>query len=156
MTTAVTSVNLAAIRAGIANVLSGIPEIVRVNQYAFHREGVNNLPYAAIVRGQIQGQSISLSGETADAQLGGYDHLILWEIRVYAAMQSEAQAQEFDDIISGRLLDAFNGNRLIDPNGPGVVDSSRVTLIEPFMRDEEHTPLWVSTALLQTFVIASL
>jgi hypothetical protein len=154
--TITTSLNLAAIRAGIATILSGIPEIVKVNQYGFHREGVNNLPYAAIIRGEIQGQGITLQGEAADAQLGGYDHLIVWTIRVYAAMANEAAAQEFDDIIAGRLLDAFNGQRLIDPNGPGVVDSSRLTLIEPFMQDEEHTPLWVSTALLQTFVIATL
>jgi hypothetical protein len=151
------SLNLAAIRAGIVQAISsGIPEIVRVNPYGFHGEFSNNLPYAAVIRGPIQGQGITLQGEAADSQLGGYDHLITWWIRVYAAMRGEADAQEFDDILAGRLLDTFNGDRLIDPQGPGVVDSSRLVSIEPLMQDEEHTPLWVSTATLLTFVISSL
>lgn len=151
-----TSVDLAAIRAGIGAVLSTIPEIMRVNLYPVQIEGANNLPLAEITRMQIHGQEINLQGEAPDAQLGGYDHLIMWTISVYAAIQTVDQAQELDDILAGRLLDAFNSNRLIDPNGPGVVDSSRLSLITPLMEDEEHAPLWVTTANLQTFVIASL
>jgi asparagine synthetase B (glutamine-hydrolysing) len=150
------SVDLAAIRTGIVNVLATIPEIVRVNDYADYYEAANNLPYAAVFRGAIQGQGITLEGETADHQLGGYDHLITWTIRVYQNLSGIADAQEFDDIIAARLLDAFNNNRLLDPNGPGVVDSSRIALIVPFTQQDDHPAVWISEATLQTFVIASL
>lgn len=150
------SVDLASIRAGIANILSTIPEILRVEGSVFYGEGNNNLPYAQIYRGPIEGQSISLTGEAADHQLGGYDHLITWTIRVYQNLQGMSDAQALDDVIAQRLLDAFNGNRLIDPNGPGVVDSSRLSLITPFVQDEDHPAMWVCEATLQTFVIASL
>ena len=150
------SVDLASIRAGIASILSGIPEIQRVDQYAVRGEAATNLPFAQILRGPIQGQGISLGSYPADAQLGGFDHLITWTIRVYQNLQNIADAQAADDIIAQRLLDAFNGNLLIDPNGPGVVDQSRISLITPFMQDADHPAVWVSEATLQTFVIASL
>lgn len=150
------SVDLASIRSGIATILAGIPEIQRVDAYAYRGEAVNNLPFAQILRGPIQGQSISLGSAPADAQLGGFDHLITWTIRVFQNLQSLVDAQTYDDVIAQRLLDAFNGNLLIDPNGPGVVDQSRISLITPFMEDADHPAVWVSEATLQTFVIASL
>jgi len=155
--TVTTSLNLAAVRSGIAQVIkSGIPEIVKVTRHVDYVEGVNNLPLATIGRGEIQGQDITLQGEAADAQLGGYDHLVTWTVTVYATFQTVVEAQELDDILAGRFLDAFNGNRLIDPNGPGAVDSSRVPLIVPFILDEEHAPLWLSEVTLRTFIISSL
>lgn len=150
------SIDLASIRAAIASTLSTIPEILRVDPYTQYGEAVNNMPYAAILRGDIQGQGITLTGEAADAQLGGYDHLVTWTIRVYANLAGLADAQMFDDILAQRLLDAFNSNRLLDPNGPGVVDSSRIPLITPFMQDEDHPAVWISEATLQTFIIAAL
>jgi len=155
--TVTTSLNLAAVRSGIAQVIkAGIPEIVKVTNHVNYTESVNNLPLATIERGEIQGQDITLQGESADAQLGGYDHLITWMITVLAAFNTVVEAQELDDILAGRFLDAFNGNRLIDPNGPGAVDSSRVPLIVPFIQDEEHAPLWVSQVTLRTFIISTL
>lgn len=150
------SVDLASIRAGIATILSGIPEIQRVDPYAYRGEAATNLPFAQILRGPIQGQSIGLGSYPSDAQLGGFDHLVTWTIRVFQNLQNLVDAQAYDDIIAQRLLDAFNGNLLIDPNGPGVVDQSRIALITPFMQDADHPAVWVSEATLQTFVIASL
>lgn len=151
------SIDLASIRAGIANILSGIPEIQRVNVYPNSGESANNLPFATIFRGPIQGPGGSLQGEDADTQLGGYDHLITWTIRIYQNLLNVDDAQMFDDIIAQRLFDAFNAPsaRLIDPNGPGVVDWSRLTLVTPFMQDEDHPALWIAEASLQTFVIAT-
>ena len=146
------SVDLASIRSGIAQTLSGIPEIVRVAKTTHRGESANNLPLATILRGDIQQVGL----KEADTQLGGFDHLVTWTIRVHAAFRSLDDAQEFDDVIAQRLLDAFDGNLLIDPNGPGVVDLSRVTLITPFVQEEEHPALWVSEATLETFIIATL
>ena len=150
------SIDLASIRAGIATILSGIPEIQRVESTVPRAYGANNLPFATILRGPIQGQGGGLGNDDADTQLGGYDHLITWTIRVYQNLQNVQDAQAFDDLIAQRLLDAFNSNRLIDANGPGVVDWSRLSLITPFMQEDDHPALWVAEAQLLTFVIASL
>jgi hypothetical protein len=40
---------------------------------------------------------------------------------------------------------------LIDPNGPGIVDESRITYIAPIMQDEDHPAVWITEATLQTF-----
>jgi hypothetical protein len=156
------SIDLDSIRAGIQTVLSTIPEIKRVLPYEQRGESLQNMPYATLLRGPVTGQGITLTGEAADHQLGGYDHLIIWHIRVYSLFRDQVAAQQMDDLLSQRLLDAFNGNRLIDPNGPGVVDSSRIPLIEPFVqlppagKENGQPPLWVTQAELQTFVIATL
>jgi hypothetical protein len=150
------SIDLASIRAGIATILAGIPEIQRVDQYAYPGESVQNTPFAQIFRGNIQGEGLSLGSYPPDAQLGGFDHLITWQIRVFQNLISMADAQQADDIIAQRLLDAFNGNLLIDPNGPGVVDQSRLVMITPFAQLEDRPTLWIAEATLMTFVIASL
>lgn len=62
-----------------------------------------------------------------------------------------SDAQQADDIIAQRLLSAFDGDMLIDPNGPGVVVESRITFISPSMEAEDRPQLWISTATLQTF-----
>lgn len=150
-----TSIDFASVRAGIANVLKTIPEIKRVNQYDVNTENRNNLPYAEIIRGVIQGPDINIYGEErGDEGLGQYSHTITWTINVYAQMRGNAASQELDDLFAGRLLDAFNANRLLDPNGPGVVDSSRLATIEPFEHDQG--PWWVTVATLRTKIISSL
>jgi hypothetical protein len=150
------SIDLLSIRQGIATILTGIPEILRVDQYAYPGEATQNMPFAQIFRGPIQGQSIALGNYPADTQLGGFDHLVTWQIRVFQNLQGMSDAQMLDDVIAQRLLDAFNGNLLIDPNGPGVVDQSRIALITPFMEDTDRPGLWISEATLQTFIVATL
>jgi hypothetical protein len=152
----VTSIDFPSVRAGIANVLSTIPELKRVYPYTVKGEARNNAPYAHIYRGTILGPGITLAGEeVGDEGLGQYSHLVAWTIEIYAAIRSQPDAQQYDDLFSMRLLDAFNSNRLIDPNGPGVVDSSRLVEIDPFMKAEDM-PLWVTVATLQTKIISSL
>ena len=143
------SLDLASIRAGIAQTLSGIPEIVRVEPYAVQNTAANNLPCAMIFRGDIQAPQL----HQADTQLGSFDATVTWTIRVYANLASISDAQALDDVLAQRLLSAFDGNMLIDPNGPGVVDESRISFISPFMQEEDHPALWICEATLQTFVI---
>lgn len=149
------SINFPAIRAGIAAILSTIPEIKRVNQYATNVENRNNLPYAEIRREVIQGPGMTIYGmERGDEGLGQFTHLITWTINVYAQMRGNAASQELDDLYAARLLDAFNANLLIDPNGPGVVDGSRLIEIQPFEHDQGAW--WVTVATLQTKIISTL
>lgn len=143
------SIDFPSVRAGIAAVLKTIPEIKRVNLYVTNVEARNNLPYADIHRGTVQGPGLSIYGEErGDEALGSYVHVITWTISVYAQMRGNANSQELDDLFAARLLDAFNTDRLLDPNGPGVVDNSRLTTIEPFEHDQG--PWWVTVATLQT------
>jgi hypothetical protein len=130
-------------------VLRTIPEIKRVNQYATNVEARNNLPYADIQRGPIQGPGVSIYGmERGDEGLGHFAHVVTWTISIYAQMHGNANSQELDDLYAARLLDAFNADLLIDPNGPGVVDGSRLIEITPF--EQDRNTWWVTTATLQT------
>lgn len=152
-----TSIDFPSVRQGIANVLSTIPELKRVYPTTFKGEHRNNTPFAQIYRGTIMGPGITLDGEqVGDEGLGQYSHHVTWQIAIYAAIRSQPDAQEWDDLFSMRLLDAFNANRLIDPNGPGVVDSSRIVQIDPFDQSADFHPLWVTTATLQTKIISTL
>lgn len=148
------SIDFPSVRAGIANVVKTIPEIKRVNLYPTGVEGKNNLPFAEIERGPILGPTVTIEGTgRGDEQLGGFSHTVYWTIRVYARMASKADAAEKDDLYAARLLDAFNLDMLIDPNGPGVVDSSRLAEITPFEHDQG--PWWVTTASLVTKIIST-
>jgi hypothetical protein len=143
------SLDLASIRAGIAQTLSGIPEILRVEPYATPNTAANNMPVAMIFRGDIEAPRL----HQADTQLGSFDATVTWTIRVYANLSTITDAQALDDVIAQRLLSAFDGNMLIDPNGPGVVDEARISFISPFMQEEDHSAMWICEATLQTFVI---
>jgi hypothetical protein len=143
------SLDIASIRAGIATTLAGIPEILRVDQYAYPGEGVQNLPFAQIFRGDIQMPLL----HQPDIQLGSFDATITWTIKVFQNLTSIADAQALDDIIAQRLLSAFDGNMLIDPNGPGVVDESRITYITPLMEADDRPQVWIATATLMTFSV---
>jgi hypothetical protein len=143
------SLDIASIRAGIATALAGIPEILRVDQYAYPGEGVQNMPFAQIFRGDIQMPQIHQN----DVQLGSFDATITWTIKVFQNLTSVADAQLLDDVIAQRLLSAFDGNMLIDPNGPGVVDESRITYITPFMEADDRPQVWIATATLMTFSV---
>lgn len=148
------SLDLASVRAGIANVLETIPEIKRVNAYVTGVEGKGNLPFAELERGPILGPTVSIEGTgRGDEGLGQFSHTVYWTIRVYARMASRSDAAEKDDLYAGRLLDAFNADLLIDPNGPGVVDSSRLAEVTPFEHDSG--PWWVTTASLVTKIIST-
>jgi hypothetical protein len=153
-----TSIDFPNVRVGIANVLSTIPELKRVNPDLVKGEARNSLPYAMLFREMIQGPVMSLSGEDiGDEGLGQYSHLVTWRIEITAAIRSLQDAQQMDDLFAMRLLDAFNSNRLIDPNGPGVVDNSRLTEITPFeIVSPGSLPLWVTVATLQTKIISTL
>lgn len=144
-----TSIDFPSVRAGIAAVLKTIPEIKRVNQYVTNVEARNNLPYADIRRESIQGPGISIYGmERGDEGHGQFTHLVTWTISIYAQMHGNANSQELDDLYAARLLDAFNADLLIDPNGPGVVDGSRLLEITPF--EQDRNTWWVTVATLQT------
>ena len=145
------SLDLASIRAGIAQTLSAIPEIVRVEPYAVQNTAANNMPCAMIFRGDIQAPQL----HQADTQLGSFDATVTWTIRVYANLANISDAQALDDVFAQRLLSAFDGNMLIDANGPGVVDESRISFISPFMQEEDHPALWICEATLQTFIVFS-
>jgi hypothetical protein len=150
------SIDFVDVRAGIATVVAQIPELKRVYPYTQKGEGRNNTPYAHIFRGTVLGPGITLSGEdVGDEGLGQYSHHVTWVIAIYAAIRGQADAQQWDDLFTMRLLDAFNSNRLIDPNGPGVVDNSRLVQIEPFQQAHD-LPLWVTTATLQTKILSTL
>jgi hypothetical protein len=153
-----TSIDWPSVRAGIANVLSTIPELKRVNPYEVKGEARNSTPYATLYRELIEGPGMSLSGEdVGDEGLGQYSHLVTWRIEIYATIRNPQDAQQMDDLFAMRLLDAFNSNRLIDPNGPGVVDNSRMTQITPFeMVAGGNQPLWLTVATLQTKIISTL
>jgi hypothetical protein len=151
------SIDFASIRAGIANVLETIPEVKRVNPYDPGKvEAAGNLPYATVERNGVTGPGLSIYGEDrGDEGLGQYTHLIVWTIRIYASIRSRKDAQEHDDLYTARLLDAFNADRLLDPNGPGVVDNSRLIEIQPFEEFESTRAVWVTIATLQTKVIST-
>ena len=150
------SLDLVSIRTAIAQTLAGVTVILRVDDYTYRGESIGNLPVAQILRGPVQMRSLSLTGEEADTQLGSYDYLVPWTIRVTAAFADLVDAQEYDDQLAEQLQEAFNGNRLLDPIGAGVVDNSRLTVVSSHL-DEDHTPaLWITDATLETFIVASL
>jgi hypothetical protein len=143
------SLDTASVRAGIATILSAIPEIQRVDDVTFPGEAVQNLPFAQIFRGVMQMPQL----HQADIQLGSFEVTITWTITVFQNLVNMGDAQRADDIIAQRLLSAFDGNMLIDPNGPGVVDESRITQIVPFAELEDRPLVWKSIATLQTFLV---
>src|SRR5206468_3680440 len=125
------------------------------NQYVTNVESRSNLPYADIRRETIQGPGISIYGEErGDEGLGQYVHLVTWTISIYAQMHGNANSQELDDLYAARLLDAFNTDRLLEPNGPGVVDNSRLIEIQPF--EQDRNTWWVTVATLQTKIRSTL
>lgn len=152
------SIDFPSVRAGIQNVLLTIPELKRVNQYQVKGEARNSMPFALVFRDTIQGPGETLSGEeVGDEGLGQYSHLVTWRIEIHAAIRSVGDAQMMDDLFAARLLDAFNSNRLLDPNGPGVVDSSRLVEISPFMAPHvTGLQTWLTVAVLQTKIISNL
>src|SRR5581483_3819251 len=137
------------LRSGIAEILSTIPQILSVDDTAYPGEANVNLPFAQIHRGPVQMHNLTLAGEEADTQLGAYDYLITWTIRVYSAFRNLRDAQQADDLLAMSVQEAFNSNRLIN----GLVDNSRVTLITPSLQDDARPKLWVSTITLQTLTI---
>lgn len=150
------SLDLTSIRAAIVLILAGIPQIQRVDDTTYKGEANNNMPFAQVLRGPIQMHGLTITGEEADTQLGAYDYLITWTIKVYSTFGSLADAQANDDVLSMALQEAFNSNRLLQPNGPGVVDNSRINLIDSYLQEDSRPALWVTEAVLQTFVISSL
>lgn len=141
------SLDITSIRLGIAQVVRTIPEIITVEPYAKPATAANNLPAAMIFREHFSAPSI----HQADTELGHFDANMTWTLRVYANLSSIDQAQEFHDLLTVRLTSAFDGAMLIDPNGPGIVDESRITYIAPIMQDEDHPAVWITEATLQTF-----
>lgn len=147
-------IDLAAVRAGIATLLLGIPEIKRILPYDTPGENVNNLPAAYIHRGTISRLPLTLFGEGVGAftGLGHNEQLIEWDISIYATLNGYQSAQELDDVYAARLIDAFDGARLIDPNGPGVVDVSKLHQVSAFQQVEDTPALWVTQALVNTLI----
>jgi len=153
-----TSIDFPSVRQGIANVLSTIPELKRVHLYGHKGDANNSLPSAHLFRLPVDGPGLSLDSEAVgDEGLGQYTHLITWQIEIRAAIRNEIDAQQTDDLFTMRLLDAFNANRLLDPNGPGVVDNSRLMSITQFEQiGGTNVPVWVSTATLLTKILSTL
>lgn len=151
-------INIPAIRAGIAALLEAIPEIKRVNPLEAPGENVNNLPCAYVHRGTINRYPLTLFSEGVGpfTGLGHNEQLIEWDIAVYATLNGYQSSQELDDLFAARLIDAFDGNRLIDPNGPGVVDVSKLHQLSAFQQVEDTngnpTALWVTQALVNTLI----
>lgn len=147
-------IDLASVRAGIANILEAIPEIKRVNPLEAPGENVNNLPCAYVHRGTISRNPLTLFGEGVGPfqVLGGNDQLIEWDIAIYATLNGYQSAQELDDVFAARLIDAFDANRLIDPNGPGVVDVAKLHQVTAFQQLDDNPALWVTQALVNTLI----
>jgi hypothetical protein len=147
-------IDIPSIRAGIAAILEGIPEVKRVNPVEAPGENVNNLPCAYVHRGTISRYPLTLFGEGVGpfTGLGSNEQLIEWDISIYSTLNGYQSAQELDDLFAARLIDAFDGNRLIDPNGPGVVDVSKLHQLEAFQQVEGTPGLWVTQAFVNTLV----
>jgi hypothetical protein len=147
-------ISLPDVRNGIAAILEGVPELRRVNPLEQPGENVNNLPCAYVHRGTINRPPITLFGEGVGLEgLGQNSQLVEWDISIYAALNGYGSAQELDDVFAARLIDAFDGNRLIDPNGPGVVDVSKLHQLTAFTQLEDNPALWVTQALVNTLII---
>lgn len=149
-------ISLPDVRAGIAAILAGIPEIKRVNPIEAPGENVNNLPCAYVHRGTITRPPVTLFGEGVGREgLGQYSQLVEWDVAVYATLNGYQSAQELDDLFAARLIDAFDAPaaRLIDPNGPGVVDVSKLHQLSAFQQVEDTPALWVTQALVNTLII---
>jgi hypothetical protein len=148
-------IDFPSIRAGIAAILGGIPEIKRVNPLEAPGENVNNLPCAYVHRGQIRRLPLTELGEAVAWEgLGQATTLVEWDIAVYSTLNGYASSQELDDLFAARLMAAFDAKaaRQIDPNGPGVVDVSKLHQLEAFQQVEETPGLWVTQALLNTLI----
>lgn len=147
-------IDLAAVRAGIAAVLDGIPELRRVVPLESPGENYNNLPCAFIHRGTISRLPLSLFGEQTGSftGLGSNSQLVEWDISIYATLEGYSSSQELDDVFAARLIDAFDANRLIDPNGPGVVDVAKLHQLTAFTQLEDNPALWVTQALVNTLI----
>lgn len=147
-------ISLPDVRSGIAAILEQIPELKRVNPLEAPGENVNNLPCAYVHRGTIQRPPLTLFGEGVGLEgLGQNSQLVEWDISIYAALNGYASAQELDDLLAARLIAVFDGNRLIDPNGPGVVDVSKLHQLTAFTQLEDNPALWVTQALVNTLII---
>ncbi len=147
-------INLPAVRAGIAATLEGIPEIKRVVSLEAPGENVNNLPCAFIHRGTISRLPLSVFGEGVSpfSALGSSEALVEWDITIYATLEGYASAQELDDVFAARLIDAFDANRLIDPNGPGVVDVAKLHQLTAFTQIDDNPGVYVTQALVNTLI----
>jgi hypothetical protein len=145
------------VRAGIAAVLNTIPEILKVNQYDPGTvEAANNMPFATLRRGSVSVAPVTIFGEPVGIEgLGQESHSVEWTIRIYAQMASVVDAQIADDLFASRLVAAFDANRIIDPNGPGVTRISRLGNIDPFEEVEGTRAVWVTSANLTTVIDSS-
>jgi hypothetical protein len=153
-----TPLDFPSVRAGIAAVLNTIPELLRVNPYDPGTvEAANNMPFATLRRGLISTVPVSIYGEGSGTEgLGQESHEVEWVIRIYAQMAGVIDAQEKDDLFASRLVAAFDANRIIDPNGPGVTRLSRLGRIEPFEEVEATRAVWVTVAYLTTIIDSSI
>jgi len=153
-----TPLDFPSVRAGIAAVLNTIPELLRVNQYDPGTvEAANNMPYATIRRGAVTAPEVSVYGEGIGTEaLGQETHSVDWTITIYAQIAGQVDAQQQDDVFTSRLVAAFDANRMIDPNGPGVCRFSRVTMIEPFEQIESTRAVWQTVATLRTVIDSSI
>lgn len=149
-------INLPAVRAGIAAILNGIPELKRVDPLEAPGENVNNLPCAYVHRGTVNRPPLTLFGEAVGVEgLGQYSQLVEWDIAIYATLNGYSSSQELDDLYTARLIEAFDAPaaRLIEPNGPGVVDVAKLHQVSAFQQLEDTPALWVTQALVNTLII---
>lgn len=146
-----TAIDFPGIRQAIANTLSTIPEIRKVNLYEFRGESRSNLPYASILRLGVTAPPVTITGEQVGLEgLGQYSHLIEWQLRVYANFRGQAEAEANDDLYATRLLDAFNSDRLLG----GTVDLSKLSAISPFWQIDNNAPIWITEASLETIAVS--
>lgn len=147
------SVDLASTRAGIAALLAATDGINSVIAYDRADVGSNTLPCAGInlVRVTQPGYDGGIG------QLGAYVYEAEWHINVRLNMVQgsapEVTAQQLFESVFEAVRSQFDGNQLIDPNGPGVVDVSSVTSGDLMIPTDPSLP-FIAAFVLKTRVIA--
>ena len=147
------SVDLASTRTAIASLLSGTSGINSVLAYDQSDVGSNRLPCAGVklVRVTQPGYDGGIG------QLGMFVYEAEWHINVrLSTVQGpapEVVAQQLFESVFEAVRASFDGDQLIDPNGPGVVDVSSITSGDLMIPTDPALP-FVAAFVLKTRVIA--
>lgn len=142
--------NYAAVRAGIAAILSGVPMIRTVFPY----ERAQNWGGAQLPLAMIWHQASARPGlKDAQSELGRYDYTDTWFISVYFPFTDDQKMQADIDTCLSQLRSAFDGDQLIDPNGPGVVDLSAIVACTSTPLIDRDNPVVLFKAELQTLIL---
>lgn len=142
----------AATRSGIATLLRDIPQVNTVSDYVpgtARSANVNehSLPHAVIWLESDQAPA----AKQAHSTLGAWDHTCTWTIAVWIQLVYDSTAQQDAEIVISAIRQQFDDNKLIDPNGPGVCDTSSITAAKPAIDDSTGRPIMFIPFTLTTF-----